>query len=464
MDIEKQKRIRTVRVVLIDSLMALIIVVLVAILILVVSGYRVKDGLVLEQAGLLQVSSFPSGAKVEIDGEQAGKTEINKMLDEGTYHVALYKDGYESWQKDVAISPGWLRRVNYARLLLQDRKTETVRQFSSLDFLVMVPDRKHILYADKATSWHYAEIDSEKNILDIDIINLLGDFVVADKFSGQLTIAEWNKNNDKVIVKAEDGVKTQWLLVNLRKPEDSVNISKKFNLEMTKVTMENNAADKLLVLAQSNLQEVDLKRGEVSEVAMENVADYDNDGADIIYVSLPDAFGQKSVGVYKYGDAEPEQIYQVEESDKAAVSAIAAYVGKKYLVFMVNDRLYVYEGDKNKLVVESDTGVLPSGLEVSHSGEFIYGRNEKTVLMIDLELPEYYVYEIDSPKLFWADDYMLAEVVDGRLNLLDFDGTNRRVLSVADGNYGATISDNNKYIYYIYQNNEIFELERETID
>ena len=125
--------------------MALAIIVLVTILILVVSGYRVKDGLVLEQAGLLKVISHPSGAQVEIDGEKVGKTEFNRMLDEGTYNVVLKKDGYESWQKDIKIVPGWLMRINYARLLLQDRPMEVVRQFDELNFLAMSPDRNSIL-------------------------------------------------------------------------------------------------------------------------------------------------------------------------------------------------------------------------------------------------------------------------------------------------------------------------------
>ena len=462
MDIEKQKRRRVLRVVLLDSMMALAIIVLVTILILVVSGYRVKDGLVLEQAGLLKVISHPSGAQVEIDGEKVGKTEFNRMLDEGTYNVVLKKDGYESWQKDIKIVPGWLMRINYARLLLQDRPMEVVRQFDELNFLAMSPDRNSILYGNDSVVWHWMKIGGDDvSVENLELADALNDFVLDGKFSGKISVQSWNGGNDKVIAKVEDDTKTQWLVVNLKSPEDSVNVSQKFGIEITKMTAENNAMDRLFALTGEKLQEIDLRRDEVTEV-LADVANYDNDESEVVFVSTADEKNQRRVGLYKHGDA-AATVYVAEEPEKVVSAVLTKYAGKGYLAFMVGERLYIYESDQMKMIAENDVGMVPDYLAESPDGEFVMGQSGATVLMIDLELMDYHFYETVTQQAYWADDYMLAEVVDGKLNVFDFDGTNRRVLSAADGNYGAVFAENNKYIYYTAVQDGKIELRREII-
>lgn len=464
MDIEKQKRRKVLRVVLVDSVMVLAITVLVIILVLVVSGYRVKDGLVLEQAGLLQVISLPDDAQVNLNGEKVGKTEFNRMLDEGTYNVSLYKDGYESWHKDVKITPGWLMRINYARLLLQNRTEEVIRQFDELDFLAVSADRNNLLYSNGFTTWHQMKINNDDvSVINIELANSLNDFVRDGKFVGRVEIVFWSKNNERVIAKVYDDNKIQWIAVNLKKPEDSVNITKKFGLNITKITAQNNSADKLFALINGNLQEIDLKRGELSEIVLADVADYNNSGTDVIYVSQSDEKNQRVVGLLKPGETEAAVIYTAEEPEKSVMATVTKYAGKDYSVFMVGDRLYIYEGEQAKLVAENDTGIMPGALAVSDNGEFVFSKKDKTVLMIDLELMDYHFYDVNSEKLYWADDYMLEEVVDGKINVFDFDGANRRVLSAADGNFPAAFSENNKYIYYIVHSGEKYELAREVI-
>lgn len=462
MDIEKQKRRRVLRVVLLDGMMALAIIVLVTVLILVVSGYRVKDGLVLEQAGLLKVTSFPSGAQVEIDGEKLGKTEFNRMLDEGEYKVVLTKDGYESWQKNVKIEPGWLMRINYARLLLQDRTAETVRQFDELSFMEMAPNRDSILYSNNSATLHWMKIGGDDvSVTNIELNNIFGDFILDGKFSGKVSIESWNDGGDKVIAKVADGNKIQWVVINLKNVEESYNVSQKFNIVIDKMTAENNAMDRLLILSGEKLLEVDLKRGETTEV-LSGVSSYDNDDAEILFVSVPDEKNQRRVGFYK-NETEVTTVYTAEEPEKSLVATLTEYGGKDYIAFMVGERLYIYEKDQMKLIAENDIGVVPEYFTSSPSGEFVMGRSGATVLIIDLELMDYHFYETFTKEVCWVDDYMLAEVADGKLNVLDFDGTNRRVLSAASGNYGAVITNNNKYIYYMAEEDGRTELRREII-
>ena len=65
-------------------------------------GYRFnfQEGKV-TSTGILSVNSSPNAAKVYINGELKGATDINLTLPYGTYTVEVKKDGYTDWRKEV---------------------------------------------------------------------------------------------------------------------------------------------------------------------------------------------------------------------------------------------------------------------------------------------------------------------------------------------------------------------------
>ncbi|HRN70245.1 MAG TPA: PEGA domain-containing protein, partial [Candidatus Woesebacteria bacterium] len=67
-------------------------------------GYRFnfKEGTV-TSTGILSVNSFPKPAKVYVNGELQGATDINLTLPFGQYTVEVKKDGYTSWKKTVSL-------------------------------------------------------------------------------------------------------------------------------------------------------------------------------------------------------------------------------------------------------------------------------------------------------------------------------------------------------------------------
>src|SRR3990167_3542720 len=58
----------------------------------------------IERTGLLVITSVPTGASVFLDGRLSAATDTNiAYLDPKTYKVRIEKEGYSSWEKDVAI-------------------------------------------------------------------------------------------------------------------------------------------------------------------------------------------------------------------------------------------------------------------------------------------------------------------------------------------------------------------------
>ena len=53
--------------------------------------------------GILAVSSSPKAAKVFVNDELKGVTDINLTLPPGRYHIEIKKDGYTSWKKDIVL-------------------------------------------------------------------------------------------------------------------------------------------------------------------------------------------------------------------------------------------------------------------------------------------------------------------------------------------------------------------------
>jgi hypothetical protein len=67
-------------------------------------GYRVNfDEGKLTSTGIVSVSSAPKPAKVYVNGELKGATDVNLTLPFGQYTVEVKKDGYTSWEKSISL-------------------------------------------------------------------------------------------------------------------------------------------------------------------------------------------------------------------------------------------------------------------------------------------------------------------------------------------------------------------------
>jgi len=67
-------------------------------------GYRINfQKKTLTSTGILAISSFPKAAKVYLNGQLKGITDINLNLEPGEYEIEIKKEGFTSWQKKVKL-------------------------------------------------------------------------------------------------------------------------------------------------------------------------------------------------------------------------------------------------------------------------------------------------------------------------------------------------------------------------
>ena len=72
-----------------------------------------------DSTALLDVSSTPPGADIEIDGKFVGSTPSSISIKPGDHDIAVKKSGFSAWEKKVSVAPG---HINIAAELVAESK------------------------------------------------------------------------------------------------------------------------------------------------------------------------------------------------------------------------------------------------------------------------------------------------------------------------------------------------------
>lgn len=473
MDLEKQKRNRLIRVVLTEILMVLAIIPIVIILTLMAMGYRLSEDLNLEQSGLVQITSLPNGATVKVDEQERFKTDTSRMLASGEHVIELTKEGFDSWSKRIEVTPGFLLRVRYPRLFRLERVAESVIELGDLRWLSAAPSRTKLLYqVGKGTMWQLANIRNDEvktSVLDVsDVVGLGED----GEFTATVKQIKWSWNSDAALVQISYADDTEWVLIDTRSNMPNRNLSKDFGLTIADAQFAGDSMERLYVLENGNLREINLSSNGITKVLLAGVESFNAERADVGYVGSVD--GKRVVGVYHNGDAGGVEIAEIEP-EVAAYVVTDEYYGEKIFSYTVGNRLAIYAAEsfptygadskRIRLVMDANLEIaIDAPMVVNRTGEAILIRGGNNMVAVDLETYKYEKYEMPAVATRFIDDYLLYGVVDGELSVWDFDGLNKRSLAKNVLDFGAVISANNKWLYYVAEVDGKVTLMREKIN
>lgn len=466
MDEASKKRKQVIKIALTESIMVIAVVVIVALLMFMVMGYSLKTGgeeWAVEQSGLVQLVSTPSGASIQIDGEDIfPRTETSRMMSEGEHEIRLYREGYDDWSKKIAVKPGVFLRLKYPRLFKDNRETEAAKTFENLEWANFADNRNSILYKLKdSNTWHWLSLkndtltETEMNTEDI--------------FTGTVEEIKWVGNGEKLLIKTQNGEGAEWLVIDLKTPEKSVNLTKEFGMSFTKVEPMNDSADRLWAVENGNLREVRASSKESSAVLANNVEDFANNRDEIVYTARGED-GQRTVFAYKDGYTEAVKVRAVKDAEVKV--ATMEYLGDTYLSLGIGRKFIGYRADdfpaegqefSMEKYLEQDLEAGTGEFKASDNGQFVLMGSGAQMAVMDAETEEIYEYSLPSEKHFFLDDFLVGAVTDGKLTVWDFDGTNRRELAKASGEYPAIIAVNNRWLYYFTTDGDKAVLNREQL-
>lgn len=491
MDSDEKKKRQLVRVIIAEIGMVLSVIAIVVVSTMAAMGFMISGNGGIEQSGLMQLHSLPTGASVKIDGNAVfSRTNLSRTLSSGVHHLEIYREGYDSWQKDIKVMPGVLLRIYYPRLFLQNRTVEAVQDLAKedeLEFYSVSDNRNFILYAKKdASEWQLLDVRGDEiKSTPLDLSGILPGMVEEKnsqkktgenaieqhkfEFLGEIKGVRWTSSEECVLVSVKYEDKTEWVLVKLKDIANSVNISRVFGLgEGVKLATIDNTGNQIYALERGQLRRINVGDGVMSRVLLDNVMDFANYGSSVVYLTNGGEDKLRTVGTYR--DNEKDGVKIAEIADDVAVKlAISTYYGDDYVIWTESNRLIYYVGklpgyvdtvdeqtDLKRVDSEIELSAVPETLALSPGNQYVVARTGKKLMVTDLETGELYEYDSPLAGLKWFDASMLYAVVDGNVVVWDFDGTNKRNLAEGvdgDGikvmNEPVLVTANNRWVYYL---------------
>ena len=485
MDRAKQKKIRNIRVILTNLFMSVSVVAIVFVLMLIAMGFSFNESGKLEQAGLLQLSSHPSGASVEIDKSvQFGHTDFSKMLSAGKHSVYIDKEGYDHWEQDVKIDPGLFTRVEWIRLFPTNAGISNVSSFKTLRLAEFSPDRRWLIIAEQdSNSLIRINIQDEKlKHTPLPLANLLNTST-ANARTGVIEIMAWNEADSKVLARwsREDQTAT-WHLFDLEHSENSINLSSKLALTFDDIQIANGSASKLWALVAGKLYSIDLENYSVSDAIAENVAlfTHNKDAVAFISTGKDENTGKtkRYLMTYKEGEKGSTHIRTLSgKKDLAVRLAMGTHWNEEWIALQTGENILILSGhypsfdkdssDKLKVKLEKTLDYTPIALSANPKQRIIVFAGENNYYFYDIETTDHDPVALNNTisSVNWLDDYLIWHNINDKVIIRDFDGGNRRtVAKKASPSLPATISENNRWLYYFSEKDEKVTLKRYKID
>ncbi len=461
MDIEKQKKRQSFKIIISEIIMVLAVIATVTVLAFIVSGYWINSDFEVERQGMVQVSSVPTGADVDIDGSSSWlqRTNTSKVLSSGEHTITLTKDGYDSWSKTVNIKEGLLYRLHYPRLFFNERTPEHMLPITGDTMATVSSDHSTMVFINNTTKWSYLNLTSDKlEPKPLDISKAFSSVSLAESsstglFTGEIIKADWDFDGTHILFKVRQEDKIEWVLINVRDVAKSINLTKEFGADFSDVKILDNSSNNLLAVRNYNLHRIDTSSKQISSVLVENVINFDHFENEIVFTAkhtvnttnqLPSA--EYYVGYFKLGD---EKITKLETTAAPVKVVLSKFYDKKYITVLSDNQLVVHARDKYTEKTNYELSFSPKRMLVGHDGEFILMATDNNLATLDMEANLVREWTIENDKYGWLDNDMLYVVSDGELIVYDFDGYNRRsVAKNASSHFPVAITDN-KWLYYV---------------
>ena len=424
----------------------------------------------LEQSGLLQIYSRPSGANVRIDNEnQFGKTDFSKMLSSGKHHIHISKDGYGDWEKDARISAGLLTRIDWVRLFPTNPEISDALSLKDLRLAAFSANHKYLLAIENQNdSMIYANItDDNIQPKHISLSKSLSTKTAEEAQKGTLTIVAWNNEGSKVLIKWLNGDTLSCHLVDLEHSENSVNLSQKFNMSFDSILIASDSADKLWAVENGNLRLIDARNYTISSAIASNITKFAHNHGIVAFVNSAKNGEETEYSLNIFRDGE-EGYSTVKKLDTVTPEttihlAIGTYWNEDWLAFSIDQDLTIlsgrypnYKKDSSKPLeqrLDRNLGYTPHSISVNSSQRVVVLAGDKSLVSFDIETKDYYDTNVDEnvtiSGINWLEDNILWHNTNNAIVIRDFDGDNRRTIVPNNStSLPATISENGKWLYY----------------
>lgn len=414
------------------------------------------------QDGLLFVSSTPGGAEIYLNGTDQQKTTNTRLsLVSGQYNMKLTRNGYRDWERKVNILGGFVDRFDYPFLIPKDLTTANITPYDTLPASAsQSPDHRWVLVQHAGTdSFDLYDLKNPKN--PAAALQVPAN-VITTGANQTYEMLEWANDNQHVLIKhTYDSGKYEFIMLDVKNPDQSVNLSTALGATPTTMTLINKKYDQYYLYdsAAQTLSSASLGTP-TPKLVLDHVLAYKSYSDNmILYASSQTADGTVAV---KLLDGSKTYTLRTLAAGTTYLLDLTQYSGSWYVVVGAGseDKVYIYKNPMSQL--DSGKSVLvpvyilrvPAASYVSFSpnARFIVAENGTQFGVYDAEYPGGYVYDtklpVDAPQPHanWMDGNHLDYVSGGKLVMFDFDEGNLQTLMPAAPNYVPFFSPDYKFV------------------
>lgn len=461
------------------GLMTVTVIGLVAVLVFIMLGYQFnRDDGRIEQGGLVQFDSRPTGGKVSIDGASFGtRTPSKTTLLAGQHFVKMERDGYRSWQKSVDVMAGSVLWLNYTRFVPNELKPANIVDFSTVSSTSVSPDSKWMAIKEVPIDASIHLVDLTNETVKHTTIELpAGSYTPsAEGKAHNFSLVKWDPDSRYLLVKhVYDDTKVEWLVTDTQNVSDTKNITKLLSIEASKVVFSGNNPKILYAQIGNDVRRVDLGSATLSRPLVSNIAEFSiYEDSTIVFSSLIDPTTKKrSVGYYDEGSDKIQTVRSYTD-DGTLVSrfAMGKYFNETYFAINYGEKLDVLKGDysspsKAKQFMTTTIAGGSQYLSVATDGRFVVAQQGDTYVVSDLELKKTTTTQLKGTaevkdELQWLDTYTVWSDRDSMVRLYEFDGANQQNIMPVTPGFNVTLNPDAKYLYGIIRSDDgVYHLER----
>ena len=459
----------------------------IATLILVEQAYGfglAKNGTVI-QNGLVFFSSQPNPASIYINGAlNPSTTNTRLFMASGVYNVELARSGYRPWQRTVTFDAGRVEHFDYPFLFPKTLITKKVQTYNAdPGFVTQSPSRQWLLLEQPGSISTFDLYDLKNPATpQATTLTLPASLLAHATTSESWQLEEWADDNQHVVLTHTYDGKTEYILVDIANPAQSVNLNTVLGTNPAKLTLNNKKYDQYYLYntnsASDNLlQTASLGTGTVLTAYVHDVMAYQSYGNNTMLYVTTDGAPSGKVLLKLLSGSQTITIRSLPLSPSYLVD-LTGYNGVLYVAAgaTADGQVYVYQNPIGQFNNQDGTIIpsqvlsvtQPNYLSFSDNAQFIVVENGTNFGVYDNQNAKAYSYNthlpLDSPQLHasWMDGDRIVYVSGGKLIVFDYDGTNLQTLMSASGTYTPVFSTNFTYEFDLMPSptTSKFELDR----